>query len=205
MNILMINGSPHANGNTAVGLAEMKKIFDAEGIETTILQVGDKAIRGCISCGTCTRTGKCTFDDEVNQAAALFEKADGLVIASPVYYASANGTLVSFLDRLFFSAQFDMTMKVGASIAVARRGGCTATFDQLNKFMGISQMPIITSYYWNMVHGNTPEEVLQDEEGIGTMRQLGRNMAFFLKCIEAGHEKGLQLESEPKPRTNFIR
>lgn len=201
----MINGSPHANGNTAVGLAEMKKIFDAEGIETTVLQVGDKAIRGCISCGTCTRTGKCAFDDEVNQAAALFEKADGLVIGSPVYYASANGTLVSFLDRLFFSTHFDKTMKVGASIAVARRGGCTATFDQLNKYFTICGMPLASSQYWNILHGREKGEAAQDAEGLQTMRVLARNMVFLIKSIALGKEKYGLPETEPWTPTNFIR
>ena len=201
----MINGSPHANGNTAVGLAEMKKIFDAEGIETTVLQVGDKAIRGCISCGTCTRTGKCAFDDEVNQAAALCEKADGLVIGSPVYYASANGTLVSFLDRLFFSTHFDKTMKVGASIAVARRGGCTATFDQLNKYFTICGMPLASSQYWNILHGREKGEAAQDAEGLQTMRVLARNMVFLIKSIALGKEKYGLPETEPWTPTNFIR
>ena len=201
----MINGSPQANGNTAVGLAEMKKIFDDEGFETTILQVGDKAIRGCMGCGTCSRTGKCVFDDEVNSAAALLEKADGLVIASPVYYASANGTLVSFLDRLFFSAQFDMTMKVGASIAVARRGGTTATFDQLNKYLTKSGMAVASSQYWNIFHGRKKGEAVKDEEGMQTMRALARNMVFLIKSIALGKEKYGLPETELWTPTHFIR
>ena len=205
MNILMINGSPHANGNTAVGLAEMKKIFDDEGFETTILQVGDKAIRGCMGCGTCSMTGKCVFVDEVNSAAALLEKADGLVIASPVYYASANGTLVSFLDRLFFSAQFDMTMKVGASIAVARRGGTTATFDQLNKYLTKSGMAVASSQYWNIFHGRKKGEAVKDEEGMQTLRILARNMVFLIKSIALGKEKYGLPETELWTPTHFIR
>ncbi len=205
MNILMISGSPHPNGNTAIALAEMKKIFDAEGVDTTIIQVGNKAVRGCIGCGSCYEKGKCIFDDDVNKAAQLFEKADGLVVASPVYYASANGTLVSFLDRLFFSTHFDKTMKVGASVAVARRGGCTATFDQLNKYFTICGMPVASSQYWNMAHGRAPGEAAQDAEGLQTMRVLARNMVFLIKSIALGKEKYGLPETEPWTATNFIR
>ena len=205
MNILMISGSPHQNGNTAIALAEMKKIFDAEGVDTTIIQVGNKAVRGCIGCGSCYEKGKCIFDDDVNKAAQLFEKADGLVVASPVYYASANGTLVSFLDRLFFSTHFDKTMKVGASVAVARRGGCTATFDQLNKYFTICGMPVASSQYWNMAHGRAPGEAAQDAEGLQTMRTLARNMVFLIKSIALGKEKYGLPETEPWTATNFIR
>ena len=201
----MINGSPRPNGNTAIALAEMKKIFDAEGVDTTIIQVGNKDIRGCIGCGTCYEKGKCVFDDEVNKAAALFEKADGLVVASPVYYASANGTLVSFLDRLFFSTHFDKTMKVGASIAVARRGGCTATFDELNKYFTICSMPLASSQYWNILHGRDKGEAAQDAEGLQTMRTLARNMVFLIKSIALGKEKFGLPETEPWTPTNFIR
>ena len=201
----MINGSPRPNGNTAIALAEMKKIFDAEGVDTTILQIGNKDIRGCIGCGTCYEKGKCVFDDEVNKAAALFEKADGLVVASPVYYASANGTLVSFLDRLFFSTHFDKTMKVGASIAVARRGGCTATFDELNKYFTICGMPLASSQYWNILHGRDKGEAAQDAEGLQTMRVLARNMVFLIKSIALGKEKFGLPETEPWTPTNFIR
>lgn len=201
----MINGSPHADGNTALALAEMKKIFDAEGVDTTTMQVGNKAVRGCIACGSCYEKGKCIFDDDVNKAAALFEKADGLVVASPVYYASANGTLVSFLDRLFFSTHFDKTMKVGASVAVARRGGCTATFDQLNKYFTICGMPLATSQYWNMLHGRAKGEAAQDAEGLQTMRALARNMVFLIKSIALGKEKFGLPETEPWTATNFIR
>lgn len=201
----MISGSPHPNGNTAIALAEMKKIFDAEGVDTTIIQVGNKAVRGCIGCGSCYEKGKCIFDDDVNKAAQLFEKADGLVVASPVYYASANGTLVSFLDRLFFSTHFDKTMKVGASVAVARRGGCTATFDQLNKYFTICGMPVASSQYWNMAHGRAPGEAAQDAEGLQTMRVLARNMVFLIKSIALGKEKYGLPETEPWTATNFIR
>lgn len=205
MNVLMINGSPHADGNTALALAEMKKIFDAEGVDTTTMQVGNKAVRGCIACGSCYEKGKCIFDDDVNKAAALFEKADGLVVASPVYYASANGTLVSFLDRLFFSTHFDKTMKVGASVAVARRGGCTATFDQLNKYFTICGMPLATSQYWNMLHGRAKGEAAQDAEGLQTMRALARNMVFLIKSIALGKEKFGLPETELWTPTHFIR
>ena len=198
MNILMISGSPHPNGNTALALAEMKKIFDAEGVDTTTMQVGNKAVRGCIACGSCYEKGKCIFDDD-------FEKADGMVVASPVYYASANGTLVSFLDRLFFSTHFDKTMKVGASVAVARRGGCTATFDQLNKYFTICGMPVASSQYWNMAHGRAPGEAAQDAEGLQTMRVLARNMVFLIKSIALGKEKYGLPETEPWTATNFIR
>ena len=201
----MINGSPRPNGNTAIALAEMKKIFDAEGAQTTIIQVGNKDIRGCIGCGTCYEKGRCAFDDDVNKAASLFEKADGLVVASPVYYASANGTLVSFMDRLFFSTHFDKTMKVGASVAVARRGGCTATFDQLNKYFTICGMPVASSQYWNMAHGRAPGEAAQDAEGLQTMRVLARNMVFLIKSIALGKEKYGLPETEPWTATNFIR
>ena len=201
----MINGSPRPNGNTVIALAEMKKIFDAEGVDTTILQIGNKDIRGCIGCGTCYEKGKCVFDDEVNKAAALFEKADGLIVASPVYYASANGTLVSFLDRLFFSTHFDKTMKVGASIAVARRGGCTATFDELNKYFTICSMPLASSQYWNILHGRDKGEAAQDAEGLQTMRTLARNMVFLIKSIALGKEKFGLPETEPWTPTNFIR
>ena len=201
----MINGSPHADGNTALALAEMKKIFDAEKIDTTLLQIGNKDIHGCVGCGTCNKNGKCVFDDEVNKAAELFEKADGLVIGSPVYYASPNGTLISFLDRLFFSTQFDKTMKVGAAVAVARRGGCTAAFDVLNKYLSISGMAIASSQYWNIIHGRAKGEAAQDAEGLQTMRVLARNMVFMLRSIALGKEKYGLPETEPWTPTNFIR
>lgn len=166
MKVLMINGSPHASGNTAIALEEMVKVFAQEGIETELVQVGHRAIRGCIGCRSCAQTGKCVFDDAVNETAKSFREADGLVVASPVYYASANATLIAFLDRLFFSTSFDKTMKVGASVVVARRGGLSATFDELNKFFTISGMPIASSQYWNSVHGGAPGEAAQDVEGL---------------------------------------
>ena len=205
MKVLMVNGSPHPNGNTATALAEMQKVFEAEGVETTLLQVGNKAVRGCVACGSCREKGKCVFDDAVNEAAPLFEAADGLVIGTPVYYASANATVIAFLDRLFFSAPFDKTMKVGASVAVARRGGCSATFDELNKYFTISGMPIASSQYWNSVHGLVPGEAEKDAEGLQTMRTLARNMTFLMKSIALGKEKFGLPKQEEKVATNFIR
>ena len=205
MKVLMINGSPHTNGNTALALAEMEKVFASEGIETEILQVGSKALRGCAACYSCTKTGKCAFDDIVNEAAPKFEACDGFVVASPVYYASANGTLISFLDRLFYSTGFDKTMKVGAGIAVARRGGCSATYDELNKYFTISGMPVAPSQYWNSVHGKALGEAAQDSEGLQTMRTLARNMTFLMKSIALGKEQYGLPEKEPKCSTSFIR
>ena len=205
MKVLMINGSPRPNGNTSLALQEMETIFKAEGIETEIVQVGNKAIRGCIACGKCAETGKCVFDDAVNEIAPKFEAADGLVVGSPVYYASANATLVAFLTRLFFSTPFDKTMKVGAAVAVARRGGLSATFDELNKFFTISGMPVASSQYWNSVHGREPGQAAQDAEGLQTMRTLARNMTFLMRSIELGKEKYGLPERETPQRTNFIR
>ena len=205
MKVLMINGSPRPNGNTAVALREMETIFKSEGIETEIVQVGNKAIRGCIACGKCAETGKCVFDDAVNEIAPKFEACDGLVVGSPVYYASANATLVAFLTRLFFSTPFDKTMKVGAAVAVARRSGLSATFDELNKFFTISGMPVASSQYWNSVHGRAAGEAEQDYEGLQTMRTLARNMTFLMKSIALGKaEYGLP-EKEDRVATNFIR
>ena len=206
MKVLLINGSPKAHGNTAFVLNQMAEVFADQGIETEIIQVGNQAIRGCVACGSCYKTGKCTFDDLVNEVAPKFQEADGIVLGSPVYYASANATLIAFLDRLFYSTRFDKRMKVGSSIVVARRGGCSATFDELNKYFTINNMPIVSSNYWNQVHGKTPEEVKQDEEGMQTMRQLGRNMAWLLKCIEAGKKAEVPMpETEERIWTNFIR
>lgn len=205
MNVLMINGSPRGNGNTAIALREMKNVFAQEGIEVTELNVGAKAVRGCIACNKCAELGKCVFDDAVNEAAPLLAKADGVVVASPVYYASANGNLISFLDRLFYSCRCDLTMKVGASVVCARRGGCSATFDELNKYFTISGMPLASSQYWNSIHGRLPGEAAQDAEGLQTMRTLARNMAFLVKSIALGREKyGLPEREEPL-RTHFIR
>lgn len=205
MKVLMINGSPRVNGNTSIALKEMEKVFDEEGIKTEIVQVGNKDIRGCIACNTCSKKGKCVFDDLVNETAPKFEACDGLVIASPVYYASANGTLISFVDRLFYSTSFDKSMKVGAAVTVARRGGLSATFDELNKYFTISQMPVVSSQYWNSVHGRLPGEAAEDAEGLQTMRTLARNMAFLMKSIALGKEKYGLPEKEAPKRTNFIR
>lgn len=205
MKVLMINGSPRPNGNTSLALREMETIFKAEGIETEIIQVGNKAIRGCVACGKCAEKGKCVFDDAVNEVAPKFEACDGLVVGSPVYYASANATLVALLTRLFYSTTFDKTMKVGAAVAVARRGGLSATFDELNKFFTISGMPVAASQYWNSVHGREPGQAAQDAEGLQTMRTLARNMTFLMRSIQLGKEKYGLPEQEPPQRTNFIR
>ena len=205
MKVLMVNGSPRVGGNTAMALSEMEKIFREEGIETEVIQVGNKAVRGCVACGSCKEKGKCAFDDLVNEAAPKLEAADGLVIGTPVYYASANGTLVSFLDRLFNSTPFDKTMKVGAALAVARRGGVSATYDELNKYFAISGMPIATGQYWNAVYGGAKGESKEDAEGMQTMRTLARNMAFLMKSIALGKEQYGVPEREPFQRTNFIR
>lgn len=205
MKVLMINGSPHAKGNTSIALGEMEKIFTEQGVESEILHIGNKAIRGCIACGACKSNGKCVFDDEVNAAAAKFEQADGLVVASPVYYASANATLVAFLDRLFYSTPFDKTMKVGASVVAARRGGLSATFDELNKYFTISGMPIASSQYWNSIHGRAQGEAEQDGEGLQTMRTLARNMSFLMKSIELGKQTYGLPEKEDWIPTHFIR
>ena len=201
----MINGSPRGSGNTAIALQEMKNVFAQEGIEVTELNVGAKAVRGCIACNKCAELGKCVFDDAVNEAAPLLAKADGVVVASPVYYASANGNLISFLDRLFYSCRCDLTMKVGASVVCARRGGCSATFDELNKYFTISGMPLASSQYWNSIHGRLPGEAEQDEEGKQTMRALARNMAFLMKSIALGKEAYGLPEKEPRVATHFIR
>ncbi len=205
MKVLLINGSPKAKGNTALALDQMAQVFAAEGVETELLHIGNQAIRGCIACGSCFKTGKCVFDDAVNAAAEKFQEADGIVVGSPVYYASANATLAAFLDRLFYSTHFDKRMKVGASVVVARRGGCSATFDQLNKYFTISGMPIASSHYWNSVHGRMPGEAAQDEEGIITVRNLARNMAFLMKSIDLGKQTLGIPEYEARVSTNFIR
>ena len=205
MKVLMLNGSPKAAGNTAMALAEMEKIFALEGIEVETVQVGNKAVRGCVACGSCFEKGQCVFDDVVNELAPKFEAADGLVVASPVYYASANATLIAVLDRLFYSTPFDKAMKVGASVAVARRGGCSATFDELNKYFTISSMPIASSQYWNSVHGGAPGEAQADAEGLQTMRSLARNMAFLMKSIALGKQQFGLPEREVHQFTNFIR
>ena len=205
MKVLILNGSPKAAGNTATALAEMEKIFLEEGIEVEKVHVGNKAVRGCIACGKCRELGKCVFNDAVNELAPKFAECDGLVVGSPVYYASANATLVALLQRLFYSSSCNKTMKVGAAIAVARRGGTSATFDELNKFFTISGMPVASSQYWNSVHGAAPGEAAEDAEGLQTMRTLARNMAFLMKSIALGKEKFGLPEKEAPARTNFIR
>lgn len=205
MKVLMINGSPRVGGNTALALEEMERIFRAEGVEVETVQVGQKAIRGCIACNSCARLGRCVFDDEVNELAPRFEAADGLVVATPVYYASANATLVALLDRLFYSTSFDKTMKVGAAVAVARRGGISSTFDELNKYFTISGMPVASSQYWNGVHGREKGEAAQDGEGLQTVRTLARNMTFLLRSIALGKERYGLPEKEDRVWTHFVR
>lgn len=205
MKVLMLNGSPRANGNTSLALGEMQKIFEKEGVEIEYVHVGNKEIRGCVACASCFKTGKCAIDDIVNELAPKLEACDGVVVGSPVYYAAANSTLTALLDRLFYSTRFDKRMKVGASVAVARRGGCSATFDQLNKYFTISGMPMASSQYWNSVHGALAGEAAQDEEGLQTMRTLANNMVFLMRSIALGKEKYGLPEKEKFARTNFIR
>ena len=205
MKVLLINGSPRANGNTAAALGEMAAVFTQEGMETEIIQVGNKDIRGCIACGGCGAKGKCVFEDLVNETAPKFQACDGLVVGSPVYYASANATLVAFLTRLFYSTHFDKTMKVGACVAAARRGGLSPPFDGLNKFFTISGMPVASSQYWNSVHGREPGQAVQDQEGMQTMRTLARNMSFLIKSIALGKEAYGLPEKEEHLWTHFIR
>lgn len=205
MKVLLINGSPHKNGNTALALAEMEKVFAAEGVDCEIIHVGNQPVRGCIACGSCAKTGKCVFDDAVNETAEKFAAADGLVLASPVYYAGPNATLTAFADRLFYSTGFDKRMKVGASVVVARRGGCSASFDRLNKYFTICGMPVASSQYWNSAHGRAPGEAAKDAEGMQTMRTLARNMSFLMKSIALGKEAFGLPEKEPWQPTHFIR
>lgn len=205
MKVLLINGSPKPHGNTAIALDEMVKVFAREGIETEIVHVGNKDIRGCIACRKCGEIGRCVFDDAVNETAAKFAACDGLVVGSPVYYASANATLVAFLTRLFFSTRFDKTMKVGASVVCAQRGGLSATFDELNKFFTISGMPVASGQYWNSIHGREPGEAAEDAEGLQGMRTLARNMSFLMKSIALGKAQYGLPEREPGVFTNFIR
>ena len=206
MKVLIINGSPRVGGNTTVAVNELVKTFESEGVETEVCQIGNQDVRGCIACGTCAKKGSCVFDDVVNELAPKFEEADGLVVASPVYYASANATLVACLDRLFYSTHFDKTMKVGASVVVARRGGCSATYDELNKYFTICGMPVASSQYWNSVHGREKGEAEKDLEGLQTMRTLARNMSFLMKSIALGREKyGMPKMEEEHAWTHFIR
>ena len=205
MKALLINGSPHANGCTFTALSIVAEELQKNGIETEIVHIGNKDIRGCIACGKCAELGHCVFNDMVNEVAPKLEQADGLVVGSPVYYAGPNGTLTNLLDRLFFSTPFDKRMKVGAAVVSARRGGTTAAFDRLNKYFTISEMPIVSSRYWNMVHGHSPEDVMKDEEGVQIMRILGRNMAFLMRAIAAERERNGLPEKEVTKYTNFIR
>lgn len=206
MKVLMINGSPHEKGCTYTALCEIKKVLEKEGIESEILYLGTSAINGCIACGYCVKNGKCVFDDLVNKVNSEIDEFDGLIIGSPVYYAGARGALIAFLDRLFNSSRGRMAGKLGAAVMSCRRGGATATFDRLNKYFTISNMPVVSSQYWNQVHGNSPSDVLQDEEGLQTMRTLAQNMAWLLKCIDEGKKQGINKpQYEPKINTNFIR
>lgn len=205
MKVLLLNGSPKKDGNTAFALAQMAEVFAEQGIDSEVIHVGSQPVRGCMACGGCYSSGRCIFDDLVNETASKFREADGMVAASPVYYASANATLIAFLDRLFYSTGFDKRMKVGASVAVARRGGCSATFDQLNKYFTISGMPVASSHYWNSLHGAAPGEAAQDEEGIATVRNLAKNMAFLMKSITLGKVAFGLPEYDKRKSTNFIR
>ena len=205
MKVLLINGSPHVDGVIALALNELNDTLNRCDIETEIIHVGNKDIRGCIACRSCKKTGKCVFDDCVNEIAFKLKDADGLVVGAPVYYGSANSTVVSLLTILFYSINYDLSMKVGASVVSARRSGCTATFDELNKFFTISGMPIVSSTYWNNIHGNNKEDGMQDLEGLQVMRNLGKNMAFLIKSIALGKEKYGEVELENNVRTNFIR
>ena len=203
MKVLILDGSPRRNGCTARALEEIEKTLHEEGIETETVLVGNKDIRGCIACRSCASTGKCVFDDIVNEIAPKFESADGIIIGTPVYYAGSNGTILSLLDRLFFSTHFDKSMKVGASVISSRRAGSTSAYDEVNKYFGICSMPIATSTYWNEVHGSKAEDVEKDKEGLQTMRNLGRNMAFLMKSIQLGKEKYSLPKNEKGTFTNF--
>lgn len=205
LKVLLINGSPRKNGNTSIALDEMVKVFEKNGIETEVIEIGNKAVRGCIACGSCFEKGKCVFDDAVNETAEKFKNADGLVAATPVYYGSANATLIAFLDRLFYSSHFDKRMKVGASVVVARRGGLSATFDEVNKYFTISGMPVASSQYWNSVHGREKGEARLDEEGLQTVRALADNMSFLIKSIALGRERFGLPQPEERVYTHFIR
>ena len=206
MKVLLVNGSPHANGCTYTALCEVAGALEKEGIETEIFQVGTKPISGCLACGACMKTGRCVINDTVNEFLAKVETANGFVFGSPVHFASASGALTSFMDRVFYGRGNLFAYKPAAAVMSCRRGGATATFEQINKYFTISNMPVVGSQYWNMVHGNNPDEVKQDLEGLQTMRTLARNMAWMLNCIEAGKAQGLNHpELEPWQNTNFIR
>lgn len=205
MRVLILNGSPHPRGVNYLAIEEMTTVFKEEGVDVEVVQVGNQAVRGCIACGACSKLGKCVFDDVVNELAEKFKQADGLIVTSPVYYASANATLIATLDRLFCSTSFDKTMKVGASVVSCRRGGASATFDELNKYFTISSMPIVSSQYWNSIHGNNADEAMLDEEGKQIMRTLARNMTFLMKSIQLGKEQFGLPQKEKHISTNYIR
>ncbi len=205
MKVLLINGSPHNSGSGFTALTEMEKVFQKNDIETEMIHIGNQAITGCMACGYCMKHGKCTIDDIVNETAPKFETADGIVVSSPVYYASANATLIAYLDRLFYSTHFDKTMKVGASVVTARRGGLSSTFDELNKYFTISGMPVASGQYWNSVHGNHAQEAQQDKEGLQSMRVLAENMSFLIKSIALGKQKYGLPQKEERITTSFIR
>jgi multimeric flavodoxin WrbA len=206
MKIILINGSPNKEGCTFTALSEVAKTLNEDGIETEIIQIGDKVVRGCVACRRCKETGVCIFDDIVNEVIEKAKTADGFIFGSPVYFSGINGTMKSFLDRLFYSGSQHLAYKPGAGIVSARRAGTTAALQQLNQYFTINNMPIVSSQYWNMIHGNTPEEVEQDLEGLQTMRVLGKNMAWILKSLKAGKKSGVEMPSkEERIRTNFIR
>lgn len=205
MKVLLINGSPHKDGTTYAALSEVKKTLETEGVECEIIQVGHLTIPGCRGCGACFKTGKCVTDDIVNEVSKKFEEADGIIVGSPVHYAAPSGALICFLDRLFYTTHFDKRDKVGAAVVCARRGGCSAAFDVLNKYFTISQMPVVTSTYWNMVHGANADDAAFDEEGMLCMRNLARNAVFLMKSIALGKEKHGLPEKENRVRTNFIK
>ncbi len=203
MKVLLLNGSPHERGCTARALREVAETLEKAGIETETITVGNKDVRGCISCGYCKKNGKCVFDDIVGEVAAKFKEADGLVVGTPTYYAGSNGTLLSLLDRLFHSTDFDKTMKVGTAVVSSRRAGSTSAFDEINKYFTICGMPIVSSTYWNEVHGYTEEDVEKDKEGLQTMRNLGRNMAFLIKAINREKAENGLPEKERGAVTSF--
>ena len=204
MKVLLINGSPHKRGTTYAALSEVARTLAEEGVDSEMIQVGHFALHGCMGCGYCFTNGKCVHDDAVNEVAKKFEEADGIIVGSPVHYASPTGAVISFLDRLFYSTRFDKKWKVGAAVVCARRGGCTASFDLLNKYFTISGMPVVSSTYWNQVHGSNGEEAALDEEGMQTMRNLGRNAAFLIKSIALGRSEHGTPACEKVYRTNFI-
>ena len=206
MKALLINGSPHPKGCTYTALEELARTLEAEGIETEIVQAGGRVVCGCTGCGACRKLGKCVYDDAVNETSPKLLEADALVIGAPVHYASPAGDAISFMDRLFYSRGAQLSGKPSAAVVSARRGGCATAFDDINRFFTINRMPVVSSQYWNQVHGNTPDEVRQDAEGLQTMRTLARNMAWLLRCMEAGRQAGVpQPDREPPIRTNFIR